>query len=261
MKVFGFSMQNIEENIDFKSLDKTLRKQRLIDTAIKVFHEKGYRTATLEDVAKDLGVTKAALYHYVSSKEELLSVIYIQALENFFEKAYKIGELDLAPPEKMRVLIRHHLKHTVIENLAIFAVFFSEENQLPEKDFEKIRIEKRKYTRVFEDIFKAGMEEGSFELSDPKLLAFAIIGMCNWLYRWYKPGDDYRSPDEIVDHFLHLLEHGFLRVNESTAENGEASTAEPRTESTPIRKRQLIDRIKGRAQELEDLIEQLENIV
>jgi TetR/AcrR family transcriptional regulator, cholesterol catabolism regulator len=242
------------ENVDFKGSDKILKKQLIVDAAVQIFHEKGYHAATLDDVAHVLGVTKAALYNYVSSKQNLLSVIYIQALESFFAEGYEIGESDLAPPEKMRVLIRHHIKHVVIDNLSMFGVFFSEENQLPEPDFQTIRKEKRKYTRVFEDIIEAGIEGNFFRPTDPKLHASAIIGMCNWLYRWYRPDGDFRTPDEIADHFLDLLENGYLKVGRDGA-SGEGA------EFPPTRKRHVLDDIKGQAQELIRRIEELEKLI
>jgi TetR/AcrR family transcriptional regulator, cholesterol catabolism regulator len=240
---------------DFKGLDRSLRKQRIIDTAIKIFHEKGYRSATLDDVAKELGLSKAALYHYVSSKEALLSIIYIQALESFFAHAYRIGEQDLEPPEKLRVLIHNHIKHIIIENLAMFAVFFSEENQLPEKDFQKAQEEKRKYTRVVEGIIQEGISKRYFRTTDAKLQAHAIIGMCNWLYKWYKPGERSRTPDEIAENFISFLEHGYLARNEA----GEVKSVP--AVSKPAGKAETLRRLKRQAAEMARLIEDLERVV
>ena len=146
--------------LDFKAQGKSLRQQLIIDSAVKIFHQKGYRRATLDDVAEDLGVTKPALYHYVSSKENLLSQIYIQALETFFGYIYEIPNMELSPAEKLRLFIRRHLNTVVIENLAMFSVFFSEESQLPEADFQRIREEKRKFTHVVETIIEEGISQG-----------------------------------------------------------------------------------------------------
>jgi AcrR family transcriptional regulator len=243
----------MEQQTDFKSLDKSTRRRRIVDTAIKIFHEKGYRAATLDDLAKELGFTKAALYHYVTSKKDLLSIIYIQALESFFATMYEIGERDLIPPEKLRLLIRHHIKHIVIENLPMFGVFFSEENELPEKDCQKIREEKRKFTRVVEGVIEAGIAQGYFRPADARLQAYAIVGMCNWLYRWYKPGQSSYGPDEIADHFIDLLENGFLQVQ---GRNGNSMLKE----SMP-RKRELLEKMKQEAGTLCDLIKDLEKFV
>lgn len=199
---------------DFKEQDKSLRKQMVIDAAIKIFHQKGYRSATLEDVAQDLGLTKPALYNYVSSKENLLSQIYIQAMESFFSYIYEIPSLELSPKEKMRLFIRRHLKAVVIENLAMFSVFFSEENQLAPKDFQRIRKEKLKFTKVVEGIIEEGMAQGYFRPVNAKLQANAIIGMCNWLYRWYRPGRSSFTPEEIAEQFILLIEGGLMSPRE-----------------------------------------------
>ncbi|MDZ7695499.1 MAG: hypothetical protein U5R49_00755 [Deltaproteobacteria bacterium] len=66
-----------------------------------------------------------------------MSQIYIQALETFFGYIYEIPDMELSPAEKMRLFIRRHLKTVVIENLAMFSVFFSEEGQLPDPDFQR----------------------------------------------------------------------------------------------------------------------------
>jgi AcrR family transcriptional regulator len=118
---------------DFRSLDKSIRKQKIIDKAAILFHKKGYSSTTLDDVSKELGITKAALYHYVESKEELLSIIYAQAIENIFRDTYEIAGMSLSPDEKLRRIIRHHIKNVIIKDLSMFSVFFSEESKLSEK--------------------------------------------------------------------------------------------------------------------------------
>ncbi len=195
----------------FKSLDRSVRKQKIIDTAAALFHKKGYSSATLDDLSRELGISKAALYHYVKSKDELLSIIYTQAFENIFRDTYEISGMDLSPDEKLRRIVRNHINNIIIKDLSMFSVFFSEESQLPKKDFRKIRDEKRKYTRIIEDIILEGIRMGIFKKVDVKLQAYAILGMCNWIYKWYKPGKTNYSPEEIADHFIALLESGYMK--------------------------------------------------
>jgi len=247
------------DNKKFKSQDKSLRKQMIIDTAVKIFHHKGYRTATLEDVAHELGLTRPAIYHYVSSKEDLLSQIYLQALESFFDTIYEITAMDLAPPEKLKLFVYRHLNTVVIENLSMFTVFFSEENQLAKKDFKKIRREKRKFTEVIENIILEGMEQGHFRQVDPKLQANAIIGMCNWLYRWYKPGQSSFTPDEIVDQFTSLLENGLLLANRKS---DDFEALEPiDSDRMPHRtKSQILKELKMSTRKTAKLVDELEKL-
>ena len=201
----------MQESIEFRSLDRSLRKQRIIDTAAELFHKKGYQSTTLQDVSEALGVSKAALYHYVKSKDDLLWIIYTQAFENIFHDTHRISSMDLPPDQKLRRVIRNHIKNIILKDLSMFSVFFSEENQLPEKDVKKIREEKKRYTQMIEDIIGEGIRKGVFAEADPRLQAYAILGMCNWIYTWYKPGKTHYEPEEIADYFVSLLESGYLR--------------------------------------------------
>jgi hypothetical protein len=85
--------------------------------------------------------------------------------------------------------------------------------------------------------------------------------MCNWLYKWYKPGSDAQNPDEIADQFIALLEHGYLngKGRPSTAEADASKISDAAT--APSRKRELLDELKGQAKMLAEIIEELEQIV
>ena len=240
----------------FRGLDKSLRIQKITATAAGLFHRKGYRSTTLDDVSKELGITKAALYHYVSSKEKLLSRIYIQALENIFRNTDKIAGKDLPPDVRLRLIIQNHIKGIVIQSISMFSVFFTEENQLPEKEFRKIRREKRKYTQIVEGIIEEGISQGLFKKTDPKLQAFAIIGMCNWVYKWYKPGHNPFTPDQIADHFVSLLERGYLKGN--TQEMPNIRTPETAVEREPETKKEQYKKLKDQCMSLIKLIDEIE---
>lgn len=195
---------------NFKGLDRSIRMQKIVEAATSIFHRKGFKAATLDEVAKELNLTKAALYNYVPSKGKLLSLIYNQAFEKIFHRIYEISALPVSPEEKLRQIIRDHICNIITDNIAMFSVFFAEENQLPSKDFQKIRAEKKKYTRLIMQIIEEGIETGAFKPVDPMLQAYAILGMCNWIYKWYKPDREVFTPEQIADQFLALLETGYL---------------------------------------------------
>lgn len=248
----------MDNQYDFKSLDKSIRKQKIIDTAAALFHKKGYKSTTIDDVSKELGITKAAIYHYVASKEKLLSIIYIQALENIFKSTYNISGMNLPPDEKLRLIIHNHIKGIIIKSLSMFSVFFTEENQLPEKEFRKIRKEKKKYNLIVEEIIKEGISKGLFKKVDPKLQAFCIIGMCNWIYKWYNPDRAIYSSDQIVDHIIALLETGYLRSNkQEDSVDRTLFEVEPEKSKSEIKK-QIHQKLRLQCKKLIELIDELE---
>ena len=214
----------------FKGLDKSVRKKKIVETAITLFHKKGYRSTTLEDVAGELGLTKAAIYHYVSSKESLLSIIYMQAMDFYLKEIAHAKELQdptLSPPEKFRFFIRSHIRRVAVENQAMLGVFLTEENQLPKEDFKKIRDAKRKYNLVLESILKQGMEEGFFRRSDPRLTANAVLGMCNSLHLWYRPKQGRESTESMIEEMVLMLERGILADEPGTNVSAEDFRVDP----------------------------------
>ena len=243
---------------EFRSLDKSLRMQKIIDAAVILFHHKGYRSTTLDDVSKELGITKAALYHYVSSKEHLLSIIYIQALENIFKNTTKIYEMNILPDEKMRLLIQNHIKNIIINSISLLSVFFTEENQLSEKDFNKINKGKKKYDRLIENTIEEGISMGLFKKTDPKLTTFGILGMCNWIYKWYKPEHSVHTADEIADNFISLIETGYLENNRPEKETTLLKDKTSCKKSLAAGKRETLKALRSNCQILINLVDELE---
>ncbi len=245
----------------FKGLDRSVRLQKVIDAAAELFHKKGFRSATLGSLAKELGLSKTALYHYASSKEHLLSMVYGQAFEKIFERIHEISAMDVPPDEKLRLVLRDHIKNITIKNAALFSVFFAEENQLPKEDFQKIRVEKRKYSQIIEDIIKDGIAKGIFRPVDPRLQANAILGMCNWVYKWYRPNGAIYTPDQVAGHFIALLEGGYLAgkfPEQAGATALEESSKVGLQASTNETKRQIYQKIKLLCSDLSKLVEQIE---
>ncbi len=199
-----------QNQANFKGLDRSIRLQKILDAATGIFHRKGFKAATLDEVARELHLTKAALYHYIPSKGQLLALIYNQAFEKIFHRIYEISALKVSPEEKLRQIIRDHICNIITNNVAMFSVFFAEENQLPSKDFLKIREKKKQYTRLIINIIEEGIEKGVFQPVDARLQAYAILGMCNWIYKWYKPDKEVFTPEQIAGQFLTLLENGYL---------------------------------------------------
>jgi AcrR family transcriptional regulator len=251
----------MKDRIGFKGLDRSVRFQKLIDTAAGLFHKKGFKSATLDGLARELGLSKTALYHYVSSKEQLLSIVYAQAFEKIFERIHEISAMDVPPDEKLRLILRNHIKNITIKNAVLFSVFFAEENQLPKEDFQKIRLEKRKYSQIIEDIIKDGIARGIFRPTDPRLQANAILGMCNWVYKWYRPNRATYSPDQVAEHFIALLEGGYLAgklPEDAVAAALEASSKAGLHAITHENGRHIYEKIKLLCSELSKLVEQIE---
>jgi AcrR family transcriptional regulator len=245
--------------LSFRKLDKSIRYQRIIDTAVELFRKKGYRATSLDDVSHELGITKAALYHYVESKEELLSIIFTQALQVIFEETQKIAVLDLPPEKKLRQLIHNHIINIIIKNQSLLYVFFAEENQLPAKFYRMVRKKKREYDEILLGVIKEGIAVGIFEKADPTLLVYTIVGMCNWIYLWYRPDMPF-SPKDISNQYIRILERGFLCDKEKSVKVRKDRRDSDQETMDKGSTGFVIERIKDLSQEMTELIDELEKV-
>lgn len=243
----------------FRKLDKSMRYRKIIDTAIELFRKKGYRATSLDDVAHELDITKAALYHYVESKDELLSAIFSQALKVIFERTRQIAALDLSPEKKLRQIILNHITNIIIKNQSMVYVFFAEENQLPAEFSRLVREKKREYDEILSRIVKEGIAAGIFEKVDPTLLVYSILGMCNWIYLWYRPGLAY-SPEDIANQYIRILERGILCEKGKSVKLRNELKDSSQEKSDKGSAGMVIERIKDLSQEMVELIGELEQV-
>jgi AcrR family transcriptional regulator len=95
---------------------RLITRRMIVDTARRLFREEGYRGTTLDMVASELGVTRAALYHWMPSKETLLGEIHDEAMDLLVERFDAIIGADRPAIDKLADAVRNHII-TVAENL------------------------------------------------------------------------------------------------------------------------------------------------
>jgi len=149
------------------------------------------------------------------------------------------------------------VRNIIIQPLSMMCVFFTEENQLPEKEFRKIQEEKNKYNHIVEKIIEEGISLGLFKKTDPKLQTFSILGMCNWVYKWYKPGHNLFTADQIAEHFVGLLERGYLKGDTQGMTN--IVKPERAVKRKPATKKEQYKKIKDQCMSLIKLIDEIED--
>ena len=180
----------------------------IVRSAATAFGEVGYRTATLEAIAERAGLSKVTLYRYVSSKEELLSLVVERIIDTFQQGLRRIVA-ERRPADATLRRIVHYQVELLAEHLSFLTVFFSEESGLPAPMAARAARAKREYDETIERVVREGVEAGLLRDLPPRLVVYGLLGMCNWLHKWYRP-EGKRNPEEIADVFVALLEHGYL---------------------------------------------------
>lgn len=164
------------------------RDGEILEAAIEVFSAKGYAGASLQDVADAVGLLKGSLYHYISSKESLLSRIFEEAHEQAKVLMAAVDDLALPPDEHLREFVRQ-LTLFYLHNRARASLYFSEWRHLTGEDRETVlrqRGEFETYVRgVLSRAKKAGMTRPDL---DVKLATFYLLAAVNGVLVWYRPG-------------------------------------------------------------------------
>jgi len=184
-------------------------REQILRTAADLFRERGYRATTLDDIAARLGMSKASLYTYFHAKDEMLAAISRGTIETFTRELSLVLRSDLGPEDKLRRVVRDHVRF-VIANRSFLTVFFSEETNLPVRLARALAGQKDRYDKGVESIVVEGVRRGVFRDVPPRLVVFGLLGMLNWIYKWYDPRGRWGA-EEISAAFLSLLEGGLVR--------------------------------------------------
>lgn len=178
------------------------KKDAVVREAAFAFSQKGFHGTSLDDIAKTLKVTKAALYHYVKSKQEILYECHVIALD--------LGDLALARVVNSDMNGRERLAHFLTQYIEMLAgelgscAVLTDISALTDGDRAKILARRDRFDKTFRKMIVDGIADGSLAHCDPRMAGFLIMGAVNWIPRWYRP-DGERTPKEIADHFVKML--------------------------------------------------------
>jgi len=176
----------------------------ILGAASAVFRRVGYPQATLDDVATEVGLHRATLYYYVGTKEELLVALLQEPLEKVRVRLEEVASQPSSAPDKLAATLREYVR-TMDEHPELF-IFLSENvHQVmsgPEADH--IRDNADRYGRALAGVIQSGAKAGEFRADiDPSIAVLGILGMFNWIHRWYVPGGR-MSLDEVGQEFAKL---------------------------------------------------------
>jgi AcrR family transcriptional regulator len=184
-------------------------RNRVFEVAAEVFHRKGYDNTSMSDVATAAGLTKAGLYHHVSSKESLLYTVLDTGLD--FTESYVMKPLEQIsdPLERLKTMIELHLRLVLEERNLEVTGLLHECRSLSSEDRERINRRKKEYVKMSTAVIAGVMKIYNITGLDPKLAAFALLGMLNWTYQWYKASGS-NTREEITKNFQDIFLRGIL---------------------------------------------------
>lgn len=207
-----------------KPADQSVNREDILWAAAEVLRHNGYDATTMKDIAAQVNLTAASLYHHFKNKDFLLLNVLELGLDLTIAKIEPIAQSDLSNAEKLTQMIRSHIMSVtsntavgaamVFEIRALLNATVSTKNGEPALDYEFIQRRNQFFNRrdYFESLFrntiKQGITDGEFRQVDYAIVAKALLGAHNWVGVWYKDGgrlDGQQVADVMVDTFLTSL--------------------------------------------------------
>ena len=185
-------------------------RQEILRTAARLFQQRGYDATSMNDVAAALKLSKGGLYHHFQSKDEILFEIMNHAMEMTQERVITPVRSIADPVERLRALIRLHIEVVLSPRDREITVMLHENHPLPPALRKRINHRKKEYVHFVESLI-ADVQRGRGVKGavSPRAAAFALLGMINWIYQWYKPEGELQA-NNLIPQFTELLFGGIL---------------------------------------------------
>ena len=100
----------MKESVTFREIRYQDKRRKILKNAARIFAKKGYEKSSLEEIAARLKLSKGSLYHYIKSKDELLYLIQLQAIEEAIDNATRVLEMGLDPVRTLHLVIKGHVR-------------------------------------------------------------------------------------------------------------------------------------------------------
>jgi AcrR family transcriptional regulator len=187
-------------------------RQEILRTAARLFQQRGYDATSMNDVAAALKLSKGGLYHHFQSKDEILYEIMNHAMEITEERVLNPVRSIADPEERLRALIRLHIEVVLSPRDREITVMLHENHPLPPALRKRINIRKKDYIHFLESLMTEVQEKAKNQARgkvSPRAAAFALLGMINWIYQWYKPEGELQAQN-LIPQFTDLIFGGIF---------------------------------------------------
>jgi AcrR family transcriptional regulator len=198
----------------------------------QLFSTRGYVATSVDDIAAAARVTKGGIYHYFSSKAEILYFICSKYVDLDIEGLEQALDGIEAPEAKIRLVISRHIAH-YCEHVSAARTVLSEAYNLPPRYRSKVKARERHYFELVREILSGSLLREILSVSRPRAtdksiataLALSLFGMMNWVHRWYDPKGEIK-PEQMSELIYEIFMNG---VNGRTSrEIGSSPPGAPR---------------------------------
>lgn len=181
-------------------------KEKVKQTAQKLFREKGYAAVGMRELAKEVGIQAPSLYNHYKSKDDILREICMDMAAQFFTAFDAAIATEQKAGRQLRAVIRAHIG-VIAANMDSAEVFFQEWIFLEQPALGKFKKMRLEYETKFRDILDKGIRKKEIKKVNTKLATFAIFSALNATYDFMRSTEKL-SQEQMADELADLLLKG-----------------------------------------------------
>jgi TetR/AcrR family transcriptional regulator, cholesterol catabolism regulator len=212
-------------NATTKIKKSVLRRESILQNALEIFDRQGFANTSLDDIANETGVKREAIYYYFKNRAEILLHIIRPQSESLVEGLRTIVSSESDYHRKLYLAVENHLERfdrKCLEMTVALRDVYLEDARDVRREMDKIW---RSYETMWTSLIEEGQAKGEFtRCGDAKMVAFGILGMCNWLARWYDPKKSIPIA-ELIETYFNLIAYGLVQPAARTGK--QAATTRP----------------------------------
>lgn len=172
-----------------KPVRERKRQREVLDAAAQLFHDSGYSSTTVQDVADALGILKGSLYYYIDTKEDLLFQLLDQVHDEVDQMLEEVKAIpDLAPLIRLETYIRRQVEYN-LKNMVRVTVYYHDVDRLSNERRQQILQRDKAHNHFVRSLIRQAQSDGQADASlDANVLCNCVYATIIWTYRWYRKG-------------------------------------------------------------------------
>jgi len=159
-----------------KTLKSADKRRLIVDSAIRVFADKGYHETRISDIARNAKIAYGLVYHYFKNKEEILDTIFVERWGGFIAAVERIADDDQTVDRKLltiaAVILNAHRRHPEWVKILVFEIQRTQRFADPDR----VRLVGQLFALIAR-VLREGQERGELRDDlDPTLACYIFVG-------------------------------------------------------------------------------------
>src|SRR5450432_656671 len=161
------------------------RKETIIETAARLFRERGFSATSMRDLAEQVGVEAASLYNHISSKAEILQELCFKVANKFMSHIDKVDAADMRAIKKIEAVLRFHIQQMVHHYEEVY-VSDREWKHLTDPYLSNIQTQRRVYRQRIASIIEEGIKKNEIKKIDAPTAVLIMLHAVSGIESWHR---------------------------------------------------------------------------